>query len=383
MNKNLIVTIFVPQAGQEKEGKIGTGYPVAEDLILTSRHTIDGGNGEVRVRWHHYKDEDAPGTGWIVQSVNDIVWKGEGELDVVLLRCPRPEKVPEEEWGRIADKKPPSGERWESQGFPCATRCESVRSPDDVSGTTESMADKVSYFVLNVTSPPKDSDMWQGASGMPVFVRDKIFGVVDSVPKNFDGKKLHAVPCWKMFEDTTFVELIRGAQEDPLTKAIRYIEELFVDSLYEMALRKLFLLCKREGRCEVFFERATELFQQYDDLEDNRKNGICKSSLYDLKKKEIRISSRLLLVDIKKSFNKKSACLTYEKEALLMEKQHNMLCKRQLKVENDLSECDVPDKTEKLKDILECLHETIEYLGQTIESFFILINKFKAVREYE
>lgn len=60
MNKNLIVTIFVPQAGQEKEGKIGTGYPVAEDLILTSRHTIDGGNGEVRVRWHHYRDEDAP-----------------------------------------------------------------------------------------------------------------------------------------------------------------------------------------------------------------------------------------------------------------------------------------------------------------------------------
>ncbi|MGB5687218.1 MAG: hypothetical protein WBM35_15520, partial [Candidatus Electrothrix sp.] len=89
MHADLIVTIFVP-TGQEKEGKIGTGYPVAEDLILTSRHTIEGGSGEIQVRWHYYTDEDAPDQSWITLTEKDIVWKGEGALDAVLLRCPCP-----------------------------------------------------------------------------------------------------------------------------------------------------------------------------------------------------------------------------------------------------------------------------------------------------
>ena len=383
MNKNLIVTIFVPQAGQEEEGKIGTGYPVAEDLILTSRHVIDGGSGEIRVRWHHYADKKTSGNDWIILSVNDIVWKGEGELDAVLLRCPRPEKARGQEWGRIANKKPPSGERWQSQGFPCATRYENIRNPDNVSGTTESMADQEYHFVLNVTSSPENSAMWKGASGMPVFVDNEILGVVGKAPRNFGARKLYAVPSWKMFEDAKFRELIRASQEDLLTKAIRNIEELLLEARYDRAFTKLFLLCKDE-KSKKFHQCTMSILQQYDKLDENISNGSCMLSLYDLEKKEIHISLQLLLVEMKIFFNIRSACLIYEKEALRLEEQYNILRKRRIRLEDDLlTECDNPDNTERLKDILGCLRQTMEYLRQTIASFFILIQKFKAVKEYE
>ena len=41
MHKDLIVAIFVPTTGEGKmPGCVGTGYPVTDDLILTSRHVI-------------------------------------------------------------------------------------------------------------------------------------------------------------------------------------------------------------------------------------------------------------------------------------------------------------------------------------------------------
>ena len=54
-----------------------------------------------------------------------------------------------------------------------------------------------------------------------------------------------------------------------------------------------------------------------------------------------------------------------------------MLRNSQMKVENDLTECDNPNKAELLEDILG------EYLRQAREVFFILMKKFQAVKEYE
>ncbi len=232
MNKSLIVTIFVlTKEGKDGKaaGSIGTGYPVAEDLILTSRHVVNPEQGDrkypIQVRWHYYTDRDAPDKGWITLSSDDIAWEGEGEMDAALLRCPRPERAQGKGWGMIADKKPPFDKSWQSQGFPAATRYENVRNPDDVSGTTESMADQADYFVLNVTSQPEEVEMWKGASGMPVFVHNEILGVVRSVPENFDGKKLYAVPIWKMLQDKAFREYLgldrRKEYEKQLEKDIK------------------------------------------------------------------------------------------------------------------------------------------------------------------
>jgi hypothetical protein len=374
MNKNLIVTIFVP-TGQGM-GKSGTGYPVAEDLILTSRHTIDGERGKIQVQWHYYKDADAP---WITRSTDDIVWKGEGELDAVLLRCPRPQKAQGKGWGVIADKKPPSNESWQSAGFPLATRYENVRHPDDVSGTTESMADQADHFVLNVTSSPENPDMWAGASGMPVFVDNEILGVVGRAPKNFGARKLYAVPCWKMFEDEKFRELIMPFQEDQITKAIRNIEGLFKDEdFYGDSLRKLVLLCKKEKSCKNFLKDAEAIREKYGQLEESISDGNCDLSFGALKRTGIRISARLLLIDMKKCFYKNPACLKYEKEALRMEKQCNKLRERKVKLEEYYDFNNNLSNAEQLKNILEYLNKAIEYLRQAVKFFFCFTEKFSS-----
>jgi hypothetical protein len=71
-----------------------------------------------------------------------------------------------------------------------------------------------------------------------------------------------------------------------------------------------------------------------------------------------------------------SSISVYEKEASSIEEQRNMLRNSQMKVENDLTECDNPNKAELLENILE-------YLRQAREVFFILMKKFQAVKEYE
>ncbi|WP_339136580.1 MAG: hypothetical protein WGN25_01720 [Candidatus Electrothrix sp. GW3-4] len=246
MNKDLIITIFVPtKQGTDgsTEGKIGTGYPVAEDLILTARHTVrpEQGNGEIQVRWHHLFDKYDPDNGWITLSVEDIVWEGEGKLDAALLRCPRPEKALGKGWGMIADKKPSVAKIWYSLGFSKATRYDNLREPDDISGTTESMADGADHFSLNVTSNPENPAMWKGTSGMPVFVGNEILGLVCRVPGNFSGKKLHAIPTWKMFEDEAFQKQLG------LDKRQEYLTEI-KDAIARI-LRDSGMEAKEDSRC--------------------------------------------------------------------------------------------------------------------------------------
>jgi hypothetical protein len=64
------------------------------------------------------------------------------------------------------------------------------------------------YFELTVDTAPEDEEGWKGVSGMPVFVDHKILGVVRSVPPNFNAKKLHATPAWKLLEDDVFRQWI-------------------------------------------------------------------------------------------------------------------------------------------------------------------------------
>ncbi len=181
MNKDLIVTIFTPTSA--KEGVIGTGYPIAEDLILTSRHVVEpeqrDKNYPLCVRWHHLNDQNED-DGWQKVLEDDLVWVGKGELDAALIRCPRPPKAVEKgwSWGRVVNKKPKAHTDWQSTGFSRATRYREVRKSGQFSGGVESMADDDNYFEITVTAPPDKEGLWAGASGMPVFVNGEILGVV-------------------------------------------------------------------------------------------------------------------------------------------------------------------------------------------------------------
>lgn len=315
-------------------------------------------------------------------TAKNIVWKGEGKLDAVLLRCPRPEKAQWEGWGKIVDTKPTHDGKWQSLGFSRATQYENLREPDNVSGTTESMADQADHFELTVNCLIEEPEMWRGVSGMPVFVDKEILGVVGYVPENFKGSKLYAVPSWKMFENEKFRKLIREFQKDSILKTIKKIEGLLNKSLDKDAYSRLVVLCKNENSCRKFLERVERICEQYAQLEKKRSKGSCDLSSDGVEATEIRIFSQLLLVDMKELFNAKSACLIYEKEALLLQKHRNKLRKRRIKIEDEFNLNGNPNNTE-MGNILEGLRQTMKYLHQTINSFLNLIKECQAVKSYE
>jgi len=231
VDKDLIVIILAPTLNENGEsrdwnyGSIGTGYPVGDDLILTSRHVVmpEGRNNHhpLYIRWHYLVEAESEKNGWQKLSEDAIVWSGEGDMDIALIRAVRPEKSKNRLGGTLSFSKPLQGENWYGSGFPKATRIDVVREPGEFSGTVESMADNANFFEVNVTSSPEENHLWKGASGMPVFLDDgKIYGVVRSVPDNFSAQKLKVVPLWKLKQNEGFRQCLNGGQEEG------YLDEL-------------------------------------------------------------------------------------------------------------------------------------------------------------
>lgn len=208
MRKDLIVAIFTPTSGA-LQGMIGTGYPISEDLILTSRHVVQpekrNSRTPIRVRWFY----DRPATGqqpdWIpIKKKDDLVWVGPGGLDAALIRCPIPESLRRYPHGRIVERMPEEGARWSSSGFARANKRDNVREPGEFGGTVRSMAEAAAFFEVIEDAQPNEATDWMGASGMPVCVGDEVFGVVKHVPANFKHKKLEVVPSWRLLADAGF-----------------------------------------------------------------------------------------------------------------------------------------------------------------------------------
>ena len=111
-------------------------------------------------------------------------------------------------WGIVSRDRPRDGRQWISEGFPRAAKYDHRRNPSSFIGEVCSKAPDEPYFELTVETAPEDEEGWKGVSGMPVFVDHKILGVVRSVPPNFNAKKLHATPTWKLLEDENFRQRI-------------------------------------------------------------------------------------------------------------------------------------------------------------------------------
>lgn len=214
MQKDLIVAVFTPTTGEASGAKgvmpgiIGTGYPVSEDLILTSRHVVAPKNrnqrAKMRVLWFYDRPASGNAPDWTPIEKDDLVWIGTGDLDAALIRCRRPARLRHFGLGRLVQRRPREGERWTSSGFARASKRQDVREPSQFGGTLREMAEGDPFFEVLEDAKPVAEAHWSGVSGMPVFVGSEILGVVKHVPPNFDHKKLAAVPTWRLLEDEDF-----------------------------------------------------------------------------------------------------------------------------------------------------------------------------------
>jgi hypothetical protein len=204
MQKDLIVAIFAAtdttDTGDSATGGCGTGYPVTEDLILTSRHVVAPENqntpARIEVKWFYDQQPT-----WTEAK---LIWSGPGDLDAALIRCRRPEYLRKFPLDQPSERKPREGERWQSAGFARANKRGDVREPGQFGGTLRSMAEGACFFEIIEDVQPNAEEQWKGASGMPVFAGSEILGVVKDVPPNYKHKKLEAVPVWRLLQDEGF-----------------------------------------------------------------------------------------------------------------------------------------------------------------------------------
>ncbi len=203
MDKNLLIEIFVGPS--TNEGRIGTGYPIGNGLILTAGHLFkpsDGNTENIFVRWHHQKDNDA--REWRQAS---ICWPGTDKLDAAVLSCPFPDTM-NNRFKSLSRFPHHKTLEWDGQGFPAVgKRDDNTREPISFSGHAYSAAETSNIFELGVQYPVGKPDGWCGASGSPVFVGDKIIGVVVTCPKSFNQSRFWATPTWKLFENKDFCKI--------------------------------------------------------------------------------------------------------------------------------------------------------------------------------
>ena len=216
MEKDLIVAIFAPTTGAGKmPGCVGTGYPITDDLILTARHVVEPPNrnprAPIRVRWFYDEPADGQSPVWIpINEKDDLVWKGKGNLDAALIRCARPAHLRGFPLPRLTEREPAKNDCWESSGFARANKRDEVREPGEFGGTVRTMAQAAPYFEIIENAEPIAEEQWMGVSGMPVFVGSEILGVVKHVTRNYKGKKLKAVPIWRLLKDDSFKQWLGG-----------------------------------------------------------------------------------------------------------------------------------------------------------------------------
>ncbi|MCF1182032.1 hypothetical protein L0E83_01100 [Marichromatium gracile] len=225
MDVRYFVRIEVPTFRNETDdgggthGVTGTGYPVGRDLILTALHVVKRKNRDdrypIRIRWVCFPEFGEGGR--VELDSNDAVAiaypaKNEAEQNddgIALLRCPSrpPEmKVPPWAWSSILL----AGKAYRSIGYPSATE---FKDPDTGAPMPtqnvfqgEIRVSAESWFEITEPSDPKTAEGWKGASGMPIFVGDKIVGVLSACPIQVNAKG-HAIPIAPLLNDPAFKAL--------------------------------------------------------------------------------------------------------------------------------------------------------------------------------
>lgn len=219
--KDLLIELFVPLAGADGLGKIGTGFPIAEDRILTAHHVLFGDGideqADFEIRWHHSRGSDEPAGKWQPVARRQIVFEGSTELDAAVIAYPFPPSV--RAWCSLTARNHATGTRWESEGFAnVGRRDDGTRDAVPIKGEIYSYASRARDQWLDVDAPPvpeqtrhgpggdgdHDPACWSGASGSPVMVLSQVAGILTTEPIPFRGGRLWALPAARLLADESF-----------------------------------------------------------------------------------------------------------------------------------------------------------------------------------
>ena len=194
-----LVVCTVRAAGGEKQ-TVGTGYFLTDKLVLTASHVVPDNAAKIGVRVQESSDH------WY-RADTTAVWR-DVPLDAVLIRAARPIEATEpviwhEGW-------PTENGPWNSTAYPIA----SGQETDDHTEYKSAGLDGTFYaqggagqgertLELSVNAEPENG-RWGGISGAPIFVGNKLLGIIKSVPNSFTGTRLTGVPAELLWRNPAF-----------------------------------------------------------------------------------------------------------------------------------------------------------------------------------
>jgi hypothetical protein len=195
---------------------LGTGYIVTADLVLTASHVVpeqELTSLEVRT--------ELDGK-WRAAELHPI-WR-DTALDAMLLRIHSPlADTPEIAW---VETEFDDDAVWQSSGYPDAGKVDQNGKPAwktvGLSGKLQAHGgggQGAKELELTVDAPPP-AEQWAGISGAPVFVGERLAGMIKEAPKSFDGGRLAGVPAAALLQNHGFRLALSPRWLDPLPQGI-------------------------------------------------------------------------------------------------------------------------------------------------------------------
>ena len=135
LEESRVVRTSVPLADGTGRYRLGSGYLIADGLVLTAAHVLATADGAV-VSVGQAAEVAGPGGGWEQASV---AWADAGR-DVAVLACPALRAERGVRWGRLAGPDPLD---WGAVGFPAASATrETGRQAEHAFGRTSPISER-------------------------------------------------------------------------------------------------------------------------------------------------------------------------------------------------------------------------------------------------
>jgi tetratricopeptide (TPR) repeat protein len=207
-----VVEVWAPADGA---GTLGSGYLLADGLVLTAGHVVDRARGgDCEIRPLETRD-------WLPAR---RVWRGE-RCDAALLRLPGIEAGPNREavsrLGRLGGHQRAA---CRALGFPFAQAKDDaeLRDTEDVDGEIVPLSAVKSglltvHIAGSVPIPDRSGHSpWEGMSGAALFSGPLIVGLIVVDPARFGTDRLEAVPATALADEPAFREVLTGDPDRPL-----------------------------------------------------------------------------------------------------------------------------------------------------------------------
>ncbi|MEU5775273.1 FxSxx-COOH system tetratricopeptide repeat protein [Streptomyces venezuelae] len=206
-------------------GCSGTGYLVADRIVLTALHNVLGATGRVEVR------RLVPGAGADRWATAELLWPERAqdpEVDVALIRVADgagtvPDGADPVRWGRIDAAVVEERLGCLAVGFPRSEVRDGVRDTKEIRGHVESLTglksggERITVYVDRVAAPskPDGKSRWSGTSGAALFARGRLVGVVTTDrARDYEADQLTAVSVASLAARPGFAMAVKAAGGD-------------------------------------------------------------------------------------------------------------------------------------------------------------------------